>query len=348
MKKILSVLAAAAVLGTMLVSCGEESVEDNVYIPIRTGNVINYETAHAIVGTLKEEVTLQGTVTMPYTMDLSFTRIGGTLASVDVRQDQEVAKGDVIAVLKSDDLEEQITVQKIKLDSAQALYETLQSQHADANDIEFARIDYEIEKGEYDALVENREYLTLRAPFDGKITSVRNYRGGSYIDVNTPVCTISDSSRYRLTVPDYNGQLSNVSFGMKVDIVQGAIISTTGKVVDMITSETPRGWGDWAMMGGGDMPSEYISYIIQTDEDVTFSELGGVDVTFTTLRRDDAVIVPTSAIYEATDAGNVTSNYVNVLMNGIKVQTPVTVGVISGERAEILNGLEGNETLILK
>lgn len=348
MKRILSVLAAAAILTTMLVSCGEESVEDNVRIPIRTGNVINYETAHAIIGTLKEQVTLHGSVTMPYTMDLSFTRLGGTIASIEVRRDQEVSEGDVIAVLKDDDLEEQITVQKIKLDSAQSLYETLQAQHADADDIEFARIDYEIEKGEYDSLVENRDYLTLRAPFDGKITSVNErFRSGSVVDVNTRICTISDSSRYRLTVTDYDSQLSNVSFGMKVDIAQGAIVEATGRVVDTVTTEVSGGWGLWGD-GGNSGPTQVTSYIIQTDGDVEFSDLGAVDVTFTTLRRDDAVIVPANSIFEATDSSNVTSNYVNVLMNGIKVQTPVTVGVISGDKAEILNGLEGHETLILR
>ncbi len=347
MKKFFCILAAAAVTATMLVSCGEESVEDNVRIPIRTGNVINYETAHATVGTLKEEVTLHGSVTMPYTMDLSFTRIGGTLESVNVRRDQEVTEGEVLAVLKDEDLEEQITVQKIKLDSAQSLYENLQAQHANADDIEFARIDYEIEKSEYDALVENREYLTLRAPFDGRITAVSdNARAGGHVNVNSRICTISDSSRYRLTVTDRDAQLTNVSFGTKVDIVQGAIVSTTGKVIDTVTTTIiPDGWG-W----GDDMPmrTEATSYIIQTDDDVQFSDLGAVDVTFTTFRRDDAVIVPSEAVFESTDAGGTVSNYVNVLMNGIKVQTPVTVGVTTVDKTEILNGLEGTETLILR
>ena len=70
--------------------------------------------------------------------------------------------------------------------------------------------------------------------------------------------------------------------------------------------------------------------------------MGGIEVTFTTLRRDDAIIVPSNAVFETDDG-----YYVNVLIDGIKVQYNVTIGVISGDKTEILTGLEGGETIIL-
>ena len=352
MKKLLSVITAAMIFCVLLVSCGEVSVDDEVYIPIRTGNKVNYNTAHAIKGTILEQVTLDGSVTTPYTVDLSFTQMGGKIVELNIRQDFEVKEGDVIAVLDSTELEDEIVIQKLKLDSAQATYDNLRAQGANKNDIEFAKIDLDIEQYEYDVLVEKREFLVLRAPFDGRITSVNNYRVGSSINQYAALCTISDSSKVCLTARDSRGLLTNVAFGTRVDIAQGAISSTTGRVVDTITTEA-GGWGNGFGFGfgfdfgGGDMPSEVTTYVIQCDEEIEFLDIGGIEVTFTTLRRDDAIIVPADAIYEATDAGNVTSSYVNVLMNGIKVQTPVTVGIISGEKAEILNGLDGSETLIL-
>lgn len=350
MKKLFTIITAAALSAALLTSCGEVSAEDEIFIPIRVGNTVNYETARAVVGTILEQVTLDGFVTTPYTMDLAFTHMGGKIVELNVRQDMEVEEGDVIAVLSDESLEEDIQVQKIKLDSAQSVYDNLRAQHASEDDIEFARIDLEIEQFNYDTLVGKRDFLTLKAPFSGRITSMGNYRVGSTINVNSTLCTISDSSKVALTVSDRNAQLHDVSFGTRVDIKQGALAATTGRVVDMITEENRwgalfggNGWGG----GNNNAPSEIMNYVIQCDDEIEFSELGGIEVTFTTFRRDDAVIVPSEAVFESTDSSNTTSNYVNVLMKGIKVETPVTVGVTSGGRTEILSGLDGGETLIL-
>lgn len=343
MKKLLCVLAALMLLSTLLVSCGEQAEDENIKIPIRTGNVINYNTTHARIGTILEQVTLSGDVTTPYNTDLCFTRTGGTILSFDVRPDQEFKAGDVIAMLDTKQLEDDIVVQKIRLDNAQSTYDNLVSSGAAESDIEFARINLELEQIDYDDLISKRDYMTLRAPFDGKIVSVAELYPGSEVKQNQTICTMSDSSKVCLTVSDYGQQLSNVSFGTKVDVVQGTFVSTTGKVVDTITRDmTIRN------ENGDRVRASVVSYVISCDEDVSFSELGGVDVVFTTLRRDEAVIVPTEAVFEATaDLGGAVTNYVNVLMNGIKIQTPVSVGVSSNGETEITSGLEGSETLIL-
>lgn len=343
MKKFLSAILAAALLCVSLCSCGKTDSEDDIYIPIREGNQVNYETANAYVGTILEQVVLDGTVTSPYTRNLSFLHIGGTIKTMNLRQDFDVKEGDILAVLDDTELEDQIVVQELTLNSAKNTYETLISQHADEDEIEFAKIAMDIEQIKYDGLIDLRESLVLRAPFDGRIVSVGNYREGSHIDQGATLCTISDSSRVSLTANDYGSQLSNVMFGTSVEIRQGSLLETTGKVVDTITS-TRRMWGS-------DDSVQVNSYVIKCDEDVDFLELGGIEVTFTTLRRDDAVIVPSAAVFESTEmlgsTTGATTNYVNVLMNGIKVQTPVTVGVVSGDKTEILSGLSGNETLIL-
>ncbi len=354
-KKFLSVITAAALVGGLLCSCGKPKTDENISIPIRTNGGINYETVHAVVGTLKDEVSIEGSFTTPYRVELMFTHMGGTIAAINVHEDQEVEEGEVIAVLSGDDLEEDITVQKIKLDSAQSTYDALVGSHASAEDIEFARIALEIEQTEYDNLTDKRQYLELKAPFAGRITSMNGYWVGAHIDQNSPFCTISDSSKVMLTARDRMGQLSNISFGTKVEIKQGSILETTGKVVDTVTSES-GGWEMWGGNGGfggfgGDGgPTTVTSYIIQPDEDLDFLEIGGIEVIFTTLRRDDAVIVPSEAIFEATDdLTNQTAQFVNVLMNGIKVQTQVEVGAVNSEGfAEIVNGLDGSETLILR
>lgn len=334
MKKLICILTCMTLSLITFASCGNNvTASDEIYIPIRQGNSVNYDTAHVYKGTILEQVTLDGTFTNPYSQNLSFTMTGGTIESFNVHIEQEVKKGDVIATLSDSDLEEEITVQKLKLDSAKSAYDILSKTAPDSDETAFAKIDYEIEQAEFDSLVARREWLVIYAPFDGKITYAGNYYSGASVKQNATVCTIVDTSRSCLTAIDNHSRLSNVSFGTAVTVSQGAIANTTGRVVDVRTEQAGR---------GDDVYTRH-SYIIQIDdEDVEFEDFGTIQVTFTTLRRDDAIIAPTSAVYETDDG-----YYVNVLIDNVKVQTYVTVGIVSGDKTEILTGLDGTETLIL-
>lgn len=336
MKRILLILLALTMCAAFFTACNDEDkVSQEIYVPIRTGNSINYDTTRAYRGSITEQVKLDAEITYPYTTDLAFTLVGGQIVQLNIRQDMKVKEGDILCVLSDEALEEEIVIQKLKLDSAKNTYEVLISKGASQEEIDFAKIDYDIEQVEYDNLIEQRDFLVLRAPFDGTITSVGNVWVGGTVSKNQRICTISDSSRAALTAIDTYGSLSDVEFGTKVEIKQGELIETTGRVVDFIETETRRNWFE-------DGTTIVNSYVIQCDDEVEFYDMGGIQVTFTTLRRDDAIIVPTNAVFETDDG-----YYVNVLINGVKVQYTVTVGVVSGDRTEILTGLEGGETIIL-
>ncbi len=333
MKRFFAIAVALSICLSAFTACGnDDNLEDEIYIPIRQGNSVNYDTATVYRGTIMEQVTLEASYATPYYTNLAFTMMGGTLAEINVHQDMEVKAGDVIARLDSDELEEEITVQELKLNSAKSTYEILLETGTE-NEIAFAKIDLDIEQAKYDDLVQRREFLVITAPYDGRITSVSNYWPGAHVEKNATICTIEDTTRVCLSAED-NGQLSNIGFGAKVDIRQGAIASTTGKVVDVVTEK----------VGGFFGQSRTVTrYIIKPDdESVHFESFGSIDVIFTTLRRDDALIAPTDAVFEFGDG-----YAVNVLIDGVKIQTPVEIGIVSGSRTEILSGLDGSETLIL-
>ncbi|MBQ8623787.1 MAG: hypothetical protein IJ424_05325 [Oscillospiraceae bacterium] len=335
MKRLLSIVLVLILSLTLFTACNEEDkVAQEIYVPIRTGNSINYETVVAYRGSITEREVLTAEITYPYSTNLAFTLTGGTIAHIDLRPDMSVKEGDVLCRLSDEALEEEIVIQKLKLDSAKNTYEILIEKKASEEEIAFAKIEYDVEQLEYDALIEKREHLVLKAPFDGIITYVGNVWNGASVRQNQTICTIADASRPRLAANDYRGVLKNIEFGTKVEVNQGALANTTGKVVDFRTTSTRWGFGD--------DPITVNQYVIQCDEEVEFSDMGGIEVTFTTLRRDEAIIVPTDAVFE-TDEGH----YVNVLMNGVKVQITVTVGVVSGDRTEILTGLEGGEVIII-
>ncbi len=338
MKRISIVIIALALCLFTFCSCTKaENTDDEIYIPIRKGNQVNYNTVYAYKGTILEQEVLDAEFTTPYYTNLSFTMMEGTIAQLNVHEDMDVNEGDVIATLDSEQLEDDITVQKLTLDSAKSTYEILQEKGSD-EEISFAKIDMDIEQAKYDELLKKRDFLVIKAPYDGKITYVGRYWAGSTIARNATLCTIVDTSRVCLSAID-NGNLGDIGFGAKVEITQGTLVSTTGTVVDVVAEELSSGFGDF---GGGDRTYTANRFVIKPDEDVEFEDFGTIQVTFTTLRRDDTVIVPSEAVFEFG------SGYaVNVLVNGVKIQTTVTVGIVSGDKTEIVSGLDGTETLVV-
>ncbi len=331
MKRIFIVLTALVLCLCTFCGCSDkENTDGEIYIPIRKGNQVNYNTVHAYKGTILEQTVLNAAFSTPYYTDLSFTMLEGTIAELYVHEEMDVKEGDIIATLDSEQLEDEITVQKIKLDSAAATYEILQK-NGSKDEAAFAKIDMDIEQAKYNELLEKREFLSIKAPYDGKITYVGRYRSGSKIARNATLCTIVDTSRVCLSAID-NGELGGIGFGAKVNIQQGAIVSTTGTVVDVVTEE----------FNEDDHYYRFNRFVIKPDEDVKFEDFGTIQVTFTTLRREDTVIVPSEAVFEF---GN--GYAVNVLINGVKIQTNVSLGIVSGDKTEIVSGLDGSETLVV-
>lgn len=335
-RRIAALSLAAVISLTALSGCtGDEDLSGEIYIPIRQGNQVNYNTVNAYRGTILEQTVIDADFTTPYYTDLSFTMMGGTIASINVREEMDVKEGDVIATLDSESLENDIRVQELTLESARSTYEIFYDEDPDSEDTMFAEIDLAIEQAKYDDLVARLEFLEIKAPYDGKITYVGRYGAGSTIAKNATLCTIVDTSRVCLSAND-NGSLGKIGFGAKVDIDQGTLVNTTGTVVDVVSEEFT---GEF---GGMQHSYSVNRFVIKPDEDVDFESFGTIQVTFTTLRRDDAVIVPSNAVFEF---GN--GYAVNVLINGVKIQTSVSVGIVSGDKTEITAGLEGNETLVL-
>lgn len=71
--------------------------------------------------------------------------------------------------------------------------------------------------------------------------------------------------------------------------------------------------------------------------------LSGVSVKLTaiTAKSPDSLIIPLSAIYYDSGAG-----YVYTVVDGVAVKTPVEVGIISNDRAEIVSGLDAAARII--
>ena len=124
-----------------------------------------------------------------------------------------------------------------------------------------------------------------------------------------------------------HNMLNNVNFGTRVELSQAA---TTGEgmVADIIRNEN------------GDYSSYY--YVIRPDEGTEFFDFGAVKVSFNVYSRQDVVVVPSEAIKKVGDR-----QFVNLLIDGVKVEQDVETGIVDGSKTEITGGLVGGEELIL-
>ena len=137
----------------------------------------------------------------------------------------------------------------------------------------------------------------------------------------------SDKSQKALCVSVFDNALTNVNFGTAVQIVQGAN-TMGGTVTDIIYNES----GDF---------SAYI-YVITPDEENDMLDLGGIEVVFDVYSRLDTVIVPQKAVKKLDGR-----NYVNLLVDGVKIEQDVELGIEDNDNVEILSGLSGGEEIIL-
>lgn len=321
-KKLLCALFAAAMLCSMFSACGDENTDD-VILPIYDAAKPNYVTDKAYIGTISEVQREVGRITTPYSVSVAFSKTDGLLDAVYVKAEQTVEKGDIIAVLRDADLEDEIAEQELKLNSTKNTYDTLIANNGDAYEIEYARIDYEIEKVKYDSLISQRNDLTLYAPISGRVNWVSDYKTGDYIGIGSTVCTINDTSKNCIVCS--TEFIGSKEFGTAVTIKQGENIIEGGMVIDTITQR----WGQSQL-------------IISLPDDAEILDFGDFECIFTISKHDDAVIVPDTAVKTAGER-----KYVNVLLNGMKVEIDVETGIESGGETEIVSGLAGNEELIL-
>lgn len=322
--KKLACISASFVFACAFLTACKGNEDETLILPIYDAAEPNYSTVEAYVGTISEYKRVSGNFSTPYSQAAAFTAVGGYLESLHVRAEMTVNQGDIIAVLRDSDLEDRISEQKLRLDSAKNTLDTLKANDGDGDEIAYAEIDYEIEQIAYNSLVEKREELTLYAPISGKVSWVSNINIGDYVNTGNTICMINDTSReYIVCSSEYIG---SQSFGTNVTIKQGAIAECTGTVIDMVSSR----YG-----------SDLIVISAET-EDAGFMDFGDFEVYFTANRHENTVIIPAGAVKTLGER-----TFVNVLLNGMKVEVDVETGLSSGNEIEVISGLSGGEQIII-
>ena len=169
------------------------------------------------------------------------------------------------------------------------------------------------------------------APISGRVTSIA-VSSGEMVAPSLPLLSIIDVSRVFVKVGISEKDISKIKEGQKISLeidafpeekFQGEVVSK-GVAVDQISKTL-----------------EVKIEILQPEVDIPVGVFARGDILVKT--NQDVLIIPSSALTRKQDG-----IYVYVIEEGIARQKEVVLGIIQGERIEILDGLsEGEEIVVL-
>lgn len=176
----------------------------------------------------------------------------------------------------------------------------------------------------------------IRSPIDGIITFAEDIKIGSFVEARKPIVTVSDDSQLILLVTDplntntfYTEFAVGTAVSVKVmreDYMGTVLFTPSDAPVNSILSDY-----QYILVEVHDMPMDQIA-------------LGtNATVSINTEVREDVITVSSNAVQRYGDYA-----YVRVLKDGISIERPVEVGLVTPTRIEIVNGLEVGEFVIIR
>lgn len=324
------VIIGICALTALFSGCGKKKQENEIAVPILETKSVTYKTVNAEIRDISQKYEQPGVYSYPYSKKVKFS-VSGQIKSIDVDAPCEVKKGQLLCTLYTDDLEEEIEKEKIKLDQVKSTVDTLYENNADADQITMAQYDVQIEQMRYDRMVASLDDYNVYAPCDGDFSIEQQgwnpYNVNSNVNEGAVFGYATDKNERYLCVEVFDSKLPNVNFGTTVKLEQGTNTST-GTVTDIVFKDS----GDY---------SKY-TYVISPDNADELLDFGDINVVFDIYSRLDSVVIPKKAVKELSGR-----NYVYLLIDGVKVEQDVELGIEDNGDVEVVSGLSGDEQIIV-
>ena len=328
-----------------LFSCsGEKAEKKEIIRPVR------YEQVFLAGG--EQSRTLSGVSKAGTEAKLSF-RVGGVVEAVNVKVGEKINKGKLIASVDNSDAqlnyekalealrnaETQKDNAKSNLDRVKGLYENNNlslSEYESAKDkYASANSTYNTEKRNADLKKRELGYFKLYAPMDGIIAEVA-IKKNEQLNPGQVVVTLTSEDDIEVSIGMPEAFISRVKAGEKVSV---KFLSLADKIFDGTISEVS--------FATGNQSSTY-PVVVKVEHPTSDIRPGmPADVTFNFVSADGVqrqrLVVPASAVGEDTDGNFVFT--VSETENGLAVvhKKKVTVGELSNEGFEVLEGLQNGE-----
>lgn len=352
MKKIV-VLILILSMAFSIISCDKkDDADDLIKLPIVEANEIKYSTETAKRGYLATKHNVMGEVGYPFITTISFAGVQGNIKEIKVEQGQNVSAGDVIATIESGEYQKELNEQKNKTEQARLRVDILVEEKADKDEISFAKIEHELELVKLEKAQENLENCTLRSPMNGRVEWLEEFFEGQHIKEGELICGIADTSKPYVYF--YSEEASVFRHGMSANIItdddsyKGNVISAPASapygasheaanmvIIDLI-DEIKLDNLDKSPNLSDDKRGES-----KGDGIAPISE-GKVIVEIIIEERDEVIIIPADAVLKFSGR-----KYVNLLMDDVKIETNVEVGLETEGDVEIISGIREGDKVIL-
>lgn len=299
--------------------------------------------------TLETKVRGSGKLMATVEEDLYFTDENSRrIKNVAVKSGDQVTQGQVIAELDVTELESQLKQKQLQTRKDElTMIETLRkADEMSAEQLEQAKIDFELKREELNKLEKTISGAKLTAPFSGTIVSVYLKKGDT-AKAYDALATIADLSRLTVAATLSADDLKKVAVGMEVLVDINSAGQQKGKVLQLPNSKADDGsGGNGGFPGGGQgkLPDSIENYlIVQLDPFPENLNRGTpLSVSVITQRKENAVVIPLAALRSY--AGR---NYVQVVDDqGSKREVDVEIGQQTSTDVEIVKGLTPGQKVV--
>ena len=178
-------------------------------------------------------------------------------------------------------------------------------------------------------------YATIRSPITGIVTDQFQYEG-EFASAGGKLVTIADTSTVIVKAPFSDTAVAQVKTGDTVTVVptDTSAEEMHGQVTLLSRSSDPanRTVEIWVTLGNGDGK---------------LRANGAAQVTIAANSKNDAVVVPASAV--TLETSNANEGTVMVVDDqSVAHETKVTIGIRTPDKIEIVEGLKGGETVVIE
>ncbi len=302
------------------------------------------ETSSVSVGDIEISVSGTGQVFAGSQVDLKPQVAGDGLdiREISVKNDQEVKKGDLIAVLDTTDVDQKIREAELKTQSSEISLKQSEEQYDEqTKDDKYQRQSKEVSLAQSQLSLNNAytdlEDYYIRAPFDGTVTGLEAEVGDSISRTEILASVITDDVKAVISLNEVDA--AKVKIGNNVNLTFDALddVNAVGTVskVDTI-GVVDQGVVTYDVEIVFDSPSDLLKPGMSTSANIVMESV------------TDVVTIPQSAIKENKES----ETYVLLSdgsddMNGITKKT-IETGITNDVMIEVKSGLSAGDLVVVK
>jgi RND family efflux transporter MFP subunit len=317
----------------MVSGCGLLPKEDAALKPAKQ----NFEVMEVKRGPITKELKNSASFISSKKQELFFKQSGSRLQSIQVKLGDKVKKGDVVAQLDPEDLENRIFVQKLMKEKAMIFYDQeLQRNPNDKVSLRLKKIDVDLAQNELNRLNEQLDKTKLTSLIDGEVTYIADLKEGDYIPAFTTIASISDPNQVQLESQFTNkSDLIAVNVGMNVDVIidsktyKGHVLQSPSSAPVVADKDQQERNASLLIVGVDGLPAGI--------------GLGDfADLVIILEHKENTIIIPRTAL-----SSFLGREFVHILEGESRKELDVEKGIVSSTEIEITKGLKEGQKVII-